>query len=185
MGAKDEDYADRFLRNKSKRLKVYFKKNSKVLDLLKFISDNTGIPQQEIMIWKITIAKEQMSQVLKKNFLNSTGPNLTVLGNGVNSNQTKSIFFVHTLNKTKYPAIFQPKEKYASSFNDVVCKNALEFAQYPVEMEIEPKTQNSDSDKDSTKVENLLDGASQTYLDLLDEKYLIVFMKVIKSFLFR
>lgn len=44
MGSKDDEYAERFLRNKTKRLKVYFKKTAKVLDLQKFISDNTGIP---------------------------------------------------------------------------------------------------------------------------------------------
>jgi hypothetical protein len=44
MGKSDDEYIERMLRDKSKRLKVYFKKNSKVTDLQKFISDNSGIP---------------------------------------------------------------------------------------------------------------------------------------------
>eukprot|EP00330_Aristerostoma_sp_ATCC50986_P005950 CAMPEP_0114579608 /NCGR_PEP_ID=MMETSP0125-20121206/3944_1 /TAXON_ID=485358 ORGANISM="Aristerostoma sp., Strain ATCC 50986" /NCGR_SAMPLE_ID=MMETSP0125 /ASSEMBLY_ACC=CAM_ASM_000245 /LENGTH=207 /DNA_ID=CAMNT_0001770441 /DNA_START=1456 /DNA_END=2079 /DNA_ORIENTATION=+ len=44
MNNKDDQYQTRFMKNKQRRLKVYFRKNSKVIDLLKFISENTGIP---------------------------------------------------------------------------------------------------------------------------------------------
>jgi len=45
MGSKDDEYVTRFLNNKTRRIKIYMKKNYKVYDLLKFISDQTGIPQ--------------------------------------------------------------------------------------------------------------------------------------------
>ena len=44
-GNRDEEYATKFLKNKSKRLKMYLRKNFKAHDLLRYISESTGIPQ--------------------------------------------------------------------------------------------------------------------------------------------
>ena len=133
------------------------------------------------MIWKISLAKEQISQVLKRGYLTSS-PNVSVLANGVNSNQTKSIFFVHTLDRKRYPRIFNLREKYVSSFFDINCKNMLEFVNYnnsPIEIEDRnDKIEVEAPEKDSSKVEELLRTANQLFLDLLDEKYLLVFLKV-------
>jgi len=146
------------------------------------------------MIWKISLAKEQISQVLKRAYLTTQSPNVLVLGNGVNSNQTKSIFFVNTLDRVKYPEIFSQREKYTSSFFDINCKNELEFVNYNTNnnngiIEIEEKngkTENDvkeNNDKDSSKVEEVLKGANQLFLDLLDEKYILVFLKVNHQFI--
>jgi hypothetical protein len=148
--------------------------------------------------------------VLKRNFLSQTGPGLHVLANGVNSSQTKSIFVVHTISRDKYPFIFTQREKYTSSFFDINCKNVLEFAKYDVEMEIKmtqsereslesikingqsfeiPKLEESKGSNDSTdkiepfKLDKILENASQTYLELLDEKVFLVLLKVLNLFL--
>jgi len=141
------------------------------------------------MIWKISIAKEQISQVLKRAYFEKNqSPNVLVLANGVNSNQTKSIFFVQTLDRVKYPRIFNLREKYVSSFFDINCKNELEFVSYNNynndKIEIEEKNGKTETDgkenndKDSSKVEEVLKEANQLFLDLLEEKYILVFLKV-------
>jgi len=196
-GNRDEEYATKFLKNKSKRLKMYLRKNFKVYDLLKYISDSTGIPQDQLMIWKISIAKEQINQVLKRSYFVATSPNVLVLSNGVNSNQTKSIFFVHTLDKKRYPTIFKYIGSYNSTFFDITCKNELDFVTYnqspnglyqiedksdQMEIEVAKDTNGhvngNGTEKDSSKVEEVLKGANQMFLDMVDEKYVIVFLKV-------
>jgi len=210
-GNRDEEYATKFLKNKSRRLKMYLRKNYKVYDLLKYISDSTGIPQvqlsvetftnsllkDQLMIWKISIAKEQINQVLKRSYFVTTSPNVLVLANGVNSNQTKSIFFVHTLDRKRYPVIFKNIGEYSSIFFDINCKNVLDFVTYnespnglyPIEdksdaMEIEVAKETNGNvngngvEKDSSKVEEILRTADQLFLDVVDEKYIIIFLKV-------
>lgn len=210
-GNRDEEYATKFLKNKSRRLKMYLRKNYKVYDLLKYISDSTGIPQvqlsvetftnsllkDQLMIWKISIAKEQINQILKRSYFVTTSPNVLVLANGVNSNQTKSIFFVHTLDRKRYPVIFKNIGEYSSIFFDINCKNVLDFVTYnespnglyPIEdksdaMEIEVAKETNGNvngngvEKDSSKVEEILRTADQLFLDVVDEKYIIIFLKV-------
>lgn len=134
------------------------------------------------MIWKISIAKEQISQVLRRNFLVNPSPNVLVLANGVNSNQTKSIFLVHTLDRVKYPELFVHKEKYISSFFDITCKNALDFATYNNKSESESDRMEEEikenGEKDIVKIDEVLKGANQQFLDLIDERYTIIFLKV-------
>ncbi len=143
------------------------------------------------MIWKISLSKEQINQVLKRSFLTNppTPPNVLVLANGVNSNQTKSILFVHTLDRNRYPEVFSQREKYASSFFGVACKNEVEFVRYQnskIEIEMPLRESNGDMNQetDSSKIEEVLKNAHQLFLDLLDEKYLIVFLKVTNTIIF-
>jgi len=51
-GNRDEEYATKFLKNKSRRLKMYLRKNYKVYDLLKYISESTGVPQVSFLAKK-------------------------------------------------------------------------------------------------------------------------------------
>jgi len=149
------------------------------------------------MIWKISIAKEQINQVLKRSYFVTTSPNVLVLANGVNSNQTKSIFFVHTLDRKKYPVLFKKIGEYNSIFFDITCKNVLDFVTYnespnglyqiedksdAMEIEVAKETNGNvngnGAEKDSSKVEEVLRTADQLFLDVVDEKYIIIFLKV-------
>ena len=136
------------------------------------------------MMWKIGLAKEQIAQVLKRNYLTSPSPNVLVLANGVNSNQTKSIFIIHTLDRAKYPVIFKENESHLSTYFEISCKNVLDFVCYNEQIQIEQKLERLDfepkesNEKEATKIDEIPKDANQLFLDLIDEKYIIVFLKV-------
>lgn len=134
------------------------------------------------MIWKIS-TKEQVSQVLKRSYL-TTSPTVAVLANGVNSNQTKAIFLVHSVNREKYPEIFNRTDSYISNYFDFNCKNEVKFRSYNDTMPIEENVDKSDLDpkelaeKEAENVAEFIRSSDQYFLDLIDERYMIVFWKV-------
>jgi hypothetical protein len=127
------------------------------------------------MVWKISTNREQFTPVTKRSLLGSGGTSLNILCTGVNQNQsqTKAIFFVHTITRNNYPYIFKLREPYHSEYFGIKCKNTVEFVEYDPEIEI---MQDIPEDE---KVENIVFKRAGPILnDLMDEKYLFIFLKV-------
>ena len=62
------------------------------------------------------------------------------MANGPGSNSTKSIFFVHPVNRKKYPHIFKGCDPYHTNYFGIKCKNHVKFKEYSaINQEIYPK----------------------------------------------
>lgn len=124
------------------------------------------------MIWKISTNKEQITPVTKRSMLSSGGTSIQLLCSGV-SNQTKAIFFVHSLTKNNYPRIFQRTEPYHFENDGVRCKNAVQFVEYENDIEVTGMQLENESTENV-----ILKRASPLLNDLMDEQYLFVFLKL-------